>query len=139
MTAADQGTCYQNGSVGLEAERRAERYETEGNTGMAEHTRSLYNLPSKLAVTPVDSSGGVVHARRLKISTVGRFIVWLLCMASGIVVIPLSIVMCFGFFPASLGIGLPMLFGWGDWVEDVYRWMWESSDLSPEMDSRLPV
>lgn len=34
---------------------RAERYEAEGNTAMAEHTRTLYCLPSKVTATSYDS------------------------------------------------------------------------------------
>ncbi|HUN77911.1 MAG TPA: DUF2510 domain-containing protein [Solirubrobacteraceae bacterium] len=34
---------------------RAERYEREGNTAMAEHTRRMYNLPPQIAATQPDS------------------------------------------------------------------------------------
>ena len=40
-------------------------------------------------------------------------------MASGLVVIPLSIAMCIAYFPG----GLPVLLGWLDWAEGVHSWM----------------
>lgn len=36
-------------------EQRATRYEAEGNTAMAEHTRRMYGLPSKIAASSFDS------------------------------------------------------------------------------------
>jgi hypothetical protein len=48
-----------------------------------------------------------------------RFVVWLLFMATGLVVIPLSIVMCIAYFPG----GLPVLLGWLDWAEGIHSWM----------------
>lgn len=48
-----------------------------------------------------------------------RFIVWLLFMASGLVVIPLGIAMCIAYFPG----GLPVLLGWLDWAGGVHTWM----------------
>jgi len=48
-----------------------------------------------------------------------RIVVWLLFMASGVVVIPLSIVMWFAYFPG----GLPVLLGWLDWAEGIHSWM----------------
>lgn len=36
-------------------EQRAARYEAEGNTTMAEHTRRMYSLPSKIVASSVDS------------------------------------------------------------------------------------
>jgi hypothetical protein len=35
---------------------RAARYEAEGNTAMAEHTRRMYHLSPKVAAAPLDSS-----------------------------------------------------------------------------------
>lgn len=49
----------------------------------------------------------------------GRFVVWLLFMASGVVVIPLSVAMCIAYFPSGLVIFLP----WLDWAEGVHSWM----------------
>jgi hypothetical protein len=48
-----------------------------------------------------------------------RFVVWLMFMASGVVVIPLSVAMCIAYFPA----GLPVLLGWLDWAEGIHSWM----------------
>jgi len=54
-----------------------------------------------------------------------RFVVWLLFMASGVVVIPLSIAMCFAYFPG----GIPVLLGWLDWAEGVHSWMLGSTSF----------
>lgn len=48
-----------------------------------------------------------------------RFIVWLLFMASGVVVIPLGVVMCVAYFPG----GVPVLLAWLDWAGSVHTWM----------------
>jgi hypothetical protein len=48
-----------------------------------------------------------------------RLIVWLLFMASGVVVIPLSVAMCIAYFPG----GIPILLGWLDWAEGIHGWM----------------
>lgn len=48
-----------------------------------------------------------------------RLIAWLIFMASGVVVIPLSVAMCIAYFPG----GLPVLLGWLDWAEGVHSWM----------------
>ena len=48
-----------------------------------------------------------------------RFIIWLLFMASGVVVIPLGIVMCVAYFPG----GVPVLLAWLDWAGSVHTWM----------------
>jgi hypothetical protein len=48
-----------------------------------------------------------------------RFIVWLLFMASGVVMIPLGVVMCIAYFPG----GVPVLLAWLDWAGSVHTWM----------------
>lgn len=48
-----------------------------------------------------------------------RFIAWMIFMASGAVVVPLSIIMCIAYFPG----GLPVLLGWLDWAEGIHSWM----------------
>lgn len=50
---------------------------------------------------------------------VQRFIVWLLFMVSGVVVIPLGVVMCVAYFPG----GVPVLLAWLDWAGSVHTWM----------------
>jgi hypothetical protein len=70
---------------------------------------------------------------RVRIRTVGfthalkvfaRLAVWLLFMASGLLVIPLSIAMCIAFFPA----GVPIFLMWLDWLEGTHDWALGGTD-----------
>jgi hypothetical protein len=65
---------------------------------------------------------------------VPRFIVWLTFMASGVVVIPLSVAMCIAYFPSGLVIFLP----WLDWAEGVHSWMLGRTSLLGAPIGSLP-
>jgi hypothetical protein len=85
----------------------------------------------------VASGLDVAEPCRVDWAIVVRFAVWCVFMASGIVVIPLSIAMSIAYFPA----GVPAFLTWLDWLEGIHTWMLGSTSRlgEPISPSSRPV
>jgi hypothetical protein len=57
-----------------------------------------------------------------------RFAVWLLFMATGIVVIPFGIVAIFGVAP----VGISIIIAWFEWASGINTWMLGTTDFFGE-------
>lgn len=80
----------------------------------------------KLKITSLTFLGKFVS--RANWAIIPRFAVWLLFMATGVVVIPFGLVAIFGVAP----VGIPIIIAWFEWAGGINTWMLGKTDFFGE-------
>lgn len=86
----------------------------------------MLNVRLKLKITSLTFLGKFVCWRDWAI--ILRLAVWILFMATGVVVIPFGLVMIFGVAPVGIGI----IIAWFEWAGGINTWMLGTTDFFGE-------